>query len=341
MSGEIGITINQLRKIADFFNRGILFFMEKGQVNDELVYSPQFRTIANQKAHLSPKVKAIIERAEHQRDIYINLREELGEIEKFKPPNIPQGNPKQAAILIRKWLGLDKEKDFNGYRNTVESKGILVFRSNVYPGNWLFPKEDPIIGFSLFHNVYPIILVRKQIAESRLTFTLMHELIHLLLHRKSWIDENDDLYNQINKHEREANALAGLILVPDSFLRRIKDSDRPQNVEEYDSWLVNWRKKWGVSSEVILRRLLDSGRLDQEDYQSYRDWFVSRKIPQAKSGSRKNRHREPKHILGSPYVCTVLDALSANNITLNKASTYLDNISIKDLHKLEEHYASL
>ena len=51
------------------------------------------------------------------------------------------------------------------------------------------------------------------------------------------------------------------------------------------------------------------------------------------------RHREPKHIFGSPFVSTILDALSANHITLNKASSYLDNLKINDLHKLEGVYA--
>ncbi len=36
-------------------------------------------------------------------------------------------------------------------------------------------------------------------------------------------------------------------------------------------------------------------------------------------------------MFGDAYVRTILDALSANHITLNKASSYLDNLKIKDL----------
>jgi len=39
------------------------------------------------------------------------------------------------------------------------------------------------------------------------------------------------------------------------------------------------------------------------------------------------------------FVRTVLDALDARNITLAKASSYLDSLKIKDLHQLERHYA--
>jgi hypothetical protein len=40
-------------------------------------------------------------------------------------------------------------------------------------------------------------------------------------------------------------------------------------------------------------------------------------------------------------VRTVLDALSARHITLAKASSYLDNLKIKDLHLLEQHFAGV
>jgi len=40
-------------------------------------------------------------------------------------------------------------------------------------------------------------------------------------------------------------------------------------------------------------------------------------------------------------VRTVLDALNARHITLAKASSYLDNLKINDLQKLERHCAGL
>ena len=42
-----------------------------------------------------------------------------------------------------------------------------------------------------------------------------------------------------------------------------------------------------------------------------------------------------------PWSFTVLDALSARHITLAKASSYLDNLKIKDLHLLERYYAGV
>jgi len=88
-----------------------------------------------------------------------------------------------------------------------------------------------------------------------------------------------------------------------------------------------------------LRRLLDAGRLPQSEYSAYREWHETVVVPQKEGGSRAYRHREPMHVFGDTYVRTVLEALNARQITLTKASSYLDSIKIKDLHSLEHFYA--
>jgi Zn-dependent peptidase ImmA (M78 family) len=131
------------------------------------------------------------------------------------------------------------------------------------------------------------------------------------------------------------------LLVPDDFLASIRDEERPDDVSRYDEWLERPRKEWGVSADVILRRLLDAGHLTQSRYTAYRHWREQLIFIATDEGNRKYRHREPKHIFGDTFVRTVLDALNARQITLTKASSYLDSLKIKDLHKLERHYTVL
>lgn len=339
LSGEGSITFNQLKKIATYFNRGVLFFLETESVNEERIHSQQFRTIANQKPELDAKIKALIERVERQREVFLSLRADLGNEEEnlFQPPAIRNLNIKQAAGSARTWLGLGETNTFESYRQAVETNGILVFRSNGYNGPWQIAKESPICGFSLYDPKCPVILIKKQPRESRQVFTLMHELGHFLLQKDSSIDEEEDLYSHEGK-ERDANAFAGNLLVPDGFLAMIDDAERPETVEGYDNWLRQFRGQWSVSGEVILRRLLDNGRLEQNHYQAYREWKKSLIIPESEGGTRLYRHREPNHVFGKPFVCTVLDALSARHISLSKASTFLDNLKIKDIHKLEHYF---
>ncbi|MEX1232936.1 MAG: XRE family transcriptional regulator [Planctomycetaceae bacterium] len=341
VAGEPGLTIAHLRKVAEFFGRGILFFLETGPVSSELIHSPQFRTLNNQKANLSPKLRRLVEAVERQRDVYLNLLDELEEADtvRYEPPQIPRDDIERSAAIVRTWLNLDRQSDFSGYRKAVEDKGILVFRSNGYAGKWQIPKDDPICGFSLQHPVCPVIFVKKQAAEVRQTFTLMHELGHLLLHRESFIDEVDDFYAYTGT-ERDANAFAGALLVPTNVLNEIEVGEIPSSVPRFDDWLKPFRERLGVSTEVLLRRLHDRGRLDQETYESYRRWKQAQPQSTSDGGNRSYRYREPIHVFGDGFVRTVLDALHARHITVTRASGYLDGLKLEHVHRLEGTYAN-
>ena len=107
--------------------------------------------------------------------------------------------------------------------------------------------------------------------------------------------------------------------------------------QNYDNWLANLRDIHGVSGEVILRRLLDSGRLLQEHYTAYRQSKNETTGDGREGGNRSYRHREPIHIFGDTFVRTVFEALQAKEITLARASGYLDNLRIQDVHELEQY----
>jgi Zn-dependent peptidase ImmA (M78 family) len=102
---------------------------------------------------------------------------------------------KSISANIREWLGLAVPYDFRDIRDAVEQKGIMVIVSNAYNGKWQIDKKNPVRGFSLYYDVLPIIVIKKQTSSGAQTFTLMHEFAHLLLHRESAIDNDEDFYN--------------------------------------------------------------------------------------------------------------------------------------------------
>ncbi|MFZ5526024.1 MAG: helix-turn-helix domain-containing protein [Pseudomonadota bacterium] len=340
LAGEGGFTFNQIKKIADYFGRGVLFFLEPGQVQPEAVHTFQFRTLANSKPELSPKLRALIERVEYQRDVYLALLEDIDAEDRptFTPPDVAGRSPEEAAAAARRWLNLGLQNSFDSYRQAIEAKGVLVFRSNGYAGRWQIAKENPILGFSIYDERCPVIVVKKQDFPARQSFTLAHELGHVLLHRTSWIDDERD-FDSHEVGEQQANAFAGFFLVPDEVLTMVDDRARPADVAAYEGWLDLPRRRSGASTEAILRRLLGVGRLSQEDYGAYRQWRQAVQVPADDSGNRQYRYREPRHIFGDRYVRTVLGSLEAGKITLARASTYLDSLKIRDLRQLEQFYA--
>lgn len=339
LNGDKEFSISQLKKIAQFFNKGILFFLEPGPVDENRLRTAGFRTLANENPDLSPKLKSLIERVERQRQILLGLldTDEDTSIKEFHLPQIADLSINDATSKIREWLQIGKELNFTTYRAAIEKHGILVFRSNGFAGKWQIPNESSICGFSIFHERFPIIFIRKQESEKRQLFTLAHELGHLLIHSTGFVDELTNLYSHIGK-EREANAFAGKLLVPDNFLNQIELGNKPQSHQNYDLWLKDFSKLWGVSVEVILRRLLDSNLLDRTHYESYRNWKSRLPPIEKSSGTRKYRFNEPKHIFGDTFVRTVLDSLHARQINITRASSYLDNLKIADIHKLERAY---
>ena len=329
-----GITPNNLQKIAGFLGHGVLFFVEQGPVETDSIYTPQFRTILNRKPHLSAKLRKFVQRVEKQRETYIALQEAISEPGvSFTPPDM--ASPANGPQLARDWLNLSTRNNFEISRKKVEEKGVLVFLSNGYNGKWQIPKDDPILGFSVYHDSYPIVVIKKE-SEQRQLFTLMHELAHLIIHKASWVDDEDDLHSY-SAQEQEASSLAGRVLVPDAVLESVRDQDKPSSVTEYDNWLADLRDIHGVSGEVILRRLLDSGRLLQEHYTAYRQSKNETTGDGREGGNRSYRHREPIHIFGDTFVRTVFEALQAKEITLARASGYLDNLRIQDVHELEQY----
>ena len=339
----LGLTFPQLRKLADHFGRGVLFFLDPGPVDEQQIHSVQYRTLTNQKPQLSPNLRKLIERVERQRELYLALREELhpDDYAPFAPVDVAGKRPAEAAAAVRQWLGLDHVNTFDGFRSAVEVKGILVFRSNGYAGRWQIAKDSPILGFSLYGDICPVIVVKKTRAETQQSFTLMHELGHLLLHRASSIDDDADMSSQ-HGNERDANSFAGHLLVPNAWLAEIRDDERPAAVEQYELWLAPYRQRWGVSAEVILRRLLDSGRLPQARYAAYKTFVRGRQVEDDEGGgNRMYRHREPKHIFGDMFVRTVLNALGSRKITATKACSYLDGLRLADLHSLEQYLAGV
>lgn len=340
LAKEDSITFKQLKKVADLFNRGVLFFLEDGPVNEEQLFTAAFRTIANQKFDLDLNTRALIERAERQREIYLSLVEDReDELQRFSHPELPE-EPEDAASLAREWLQLTERNDFSTFRSAVEKKGILVFLTNGYQGRWQIPKANPVIGFSLYHEYFPLIVVKKASHEARQSFTLMHELAHILIHRKSMVDEEEDLFSHAGK-ERAANQFAANLLVPLAFLNSIEMSQKPDEPQLIDDWLRPYRNRWGVSTEALLLRLLSMGRLEQSEYDDYKAWHQARPAIDEPGGTRLYRHREPRNVFGDPYVRSVLDALDQEKITLNKASKFLDGLKVTDIRKLEHYCASL
>lgn len=82
-------------------------------------------------------------------------------------------------------------------------------------------------------------------------------------------------------------------------------------------------REFGVSREVILRRLLILGRTDTQFYKDKREEYQKEYESRPKTKGFVPPSTNVVSATGKPFVRTVLDAYHANNITSSDVSDYL------------------
>lgn len=334
------LTFAQLSRIAAHFGRDVLFFVEPGPVVTEQVRSQALQMLSSQKSRLRPALKRIIEHAEKQRIVFMALRDEFTDanLPRFAPPTFVSEDYSHMAHTVRRWLGLANPDSFDSYRSALGQQGILVFCGDEHLGPWQYDGDSPVLGFSLYDEQVPLIVVKRHYPVSEQLLVLIHSLAHLLLHRHATIDDESSLRSH-HGDEGDANALARHILVPDAYLADISDWRQPREVGHVDDWLLPQQRAWNVSADLILRRLVDAKRMSEEKYEEYAAWRRNRIVVHAARSIKQSPLDELKQKYGDAFVTMVLDALDRGYITLPKASSYLDGLTLDDLHALERSYA--
>jgi len=337
--GQKALTFNQLRKLGKLFGRGVLFFVDQNPITEDFIHTPQFRTLKNTKTVIVPEIRKLIENAEWHREVFLSILSESGNLTNLiRPlPNYQGHLPTEAGKMAREWLGLKAPQNIQNFRTALEEHGVLVFYAQGYQGSWHWDAESSILGFSLYYDQLPIIVIRNDQAKTQQAFTLMHELGHLILHRMSSIDSSENFLSP-EQREAEANQFAGHLLVPDDMIDLVDYQKRPQHPSEFETWLKPIRENCGVSTDVALIRLIGAGRLTPDEYFKFNNWRKETLKPKSNYYGKRNRYKEPINIFGERYVRTILEALSENQITLTKACSYLDNIKLKALHELKSYY---
>lgn len=121
--------------------------------------------------------------------------------------------------------------------------------------------EKGALGFALKKDGDFIIFTNSSIRLSGETFTLAHEIGHIVLHfgkDNSFIDDNRTLYDpNSNEKEQEANYFAACLLMPEDSVRKFYDFElnniEASEVSAYD--IAKMMSEFNASFEMVLNRL--------------------------------------------------------------------------------------
>lgn len=277
-NGESGLTIAKLQKVAEAYRRPLAaFFLSARPDVPERVRD--FRRLPDTPESWGPNLASELRRAEQQRDAVtelLDLRDEPAWPLWKSPSTAPAEDlAKQARFLLtgnslaaRPTTSSKPTDWFFFWSSALEEVGVLVVTMNR-----VSPFEAR--GFSIAEHEVPVIAVNGSEHFNGRIFTLLHEYAHLLLNTSGLCDLHETRSGMRDQDsiEIECNRLAGEMLVPSqAFSKRplLGHSDAVEN-----DWplglLIDEGRFWGVSPEVILRKLVDTGRASRRFYQQWRD----------------------------------------------------------------------
>lgn len=338
-SGELSPTISQLRDLGRIYKRPLaVFFLSAPPKKFQAMHD--FRRLPGIVAgHESPNLRFEIRNIQRRRQVALELFNSLGiEPVKLKENLSLEDDPEEAASNILQFLSIThtirnkwttKYDALNGWRAAFEDHGILVFQ---------FKNVDVKIarGISLSDHPLPVIAVNNKDAVQGRIFTMLHEFVHLLLGKGGLcdLDEFEPRAPEENKIEVYSNYVAGAALLPRQQLLsddEVKKHGRTPIWSEDD--LNNIARRYWVSRETVLRRLLILGKTTHSYYRKMREKFQDEKI--AKSEGFTPPSRMVVSTAGPLFVNLVLESFYSDKITSSEVSDFLD-VKLKHIPQIED-----
>jgi len=351
-AGTDAPTIPQLRKLATAFKRPLAVFFLPGPP-EELGFSAlrDFRRLRpDQRQPFSPQLAYEIRAAQERRAVALGVFETMG----TAPPVFDltarvSDDPETVARRVRETLGItlaqqtgwrDPAKGFRAWREAIEGAGVLVF---VLGGAHHQVPLEEVRGFALADSPLPVIVVNGQDRPNGRTFTLLHELGHVLLGQTAIANDPEPdarLPAAARRIEVFCNRLAAAALMPrdallaEPLLAAKQGRPAPWSDEEIEALA----DRYAVSREALLLRLVEVGRADQALYQRKRAEYERQYAAEAEAanegGFAPYRYQVLSH-LGRGFARLILQGYYQNRLSLSAVAGYF-GVQAKHVPALEQ-----
>lgn len=327
-AGDDQLTFNQFLAAANAYKRApALFYLEEPPNGFQPIQD--FRRLPDvAEDPLSTSLAWAVRQARERREIALELRGDLDDpVRAFALTASIRDDVEKTGQAIRTALGVRKDdqigwraKAFDNWRLAIEALDVLVF---------MVPKIPlaEMRGVAIADETLPVILVNSRDRTNGRTFTLLHEFCHLLVRASgiSGFGEPDE--PQKARIEAFCNAVAAAALVPAGWLLeeplvRTKGDQKTWDSDE----LAALANRFGVSREVVLRRLLTLGRTTAAHYESHRRAFIKEyeDLADVKSEGGPARHIVVLSQLGRGFTRLILRGYHDQQLTLRDVANHLN-----------------
>jgi len=323
-TGEKQPTLEELKAFSKAYKRTIATLLLTNPPKEKPLPADRRTVDSNKLGNFHEKTIMAVRKARALAQSFVELRKETGfELPKFHLFASMQDQPQAIANQVRKHLNLDEIREITNinhaleaYIEKVESLGVAVFQLSL--------TQDNLRGFAIVDDVVPIIGIKRggEQVHSK-TFTLFHELGHILLNEGGLCDL---AFNSQVEIEKWCNAFSAEVLMPSAELLQM------QKVIDYEQqglkvWankdLIELANYFHVGPLAILRSLLEKQLTTQAFYMERHEKWNKPQFGRAKNPEGRNIAKEAISEKGKTYIGLAFKAFDQNRINIKDLSDFL------------------
>jgi Zn-dependent peptidase ImmA (M78 family) len=274
------------------------------------------------------------------RDIYVRkelIKDLLNDIEEAQPKRFVNSlnlelSAQNAATILSELIEFDlkafrkstkPEDAFSYLRKKVESIGVFVLLIGNLGSHHTNIPVEAFRGFALADDVAPIVVINDQDAPAARSFTLLHELSHILLGATGLSGSRAEA-----RIERYCNDISSLILMPAG---EIEGFDWPiDNEERLIQAVASRGRSINVSGSMVAYRLFSAGIISMDMWTKVSEKLRKLWLMQ-KAASKEGREDAngpsyyvvKRHKVGGALLDLVNRTMREGALTVTKASKVL------------------
>ena len=327
-SGRTQPSDSVLRNMAKHYRRPLITFYlkEKPRPNRE---TPDFRTLPNTARPESDyKVQALL-RMIFSRHALIKVvleDEETDDLDFVGSLSISNGREHVLKVLLS-ILGYSvedppeqREREFKKLRDRTEAAGVFTMLQGDLGSYHTDIEPKDFRGFAISDALAPLIVINDNDAVKARTFTLLHELVHILIGQTGF---SGDFNN--SRTQQFCNDVASEYLLPQDVLDKVlKSKDKFEDVWNIVDLLSD---SWNVSRDLVIYRLRRSRYIDDDKCRELRSAMpsaISRHGVQGTSKGGPSFYTIKKSHAGTAIIDLVRRALASGSLPTTKAAIVLD-----------------
>ena len=215
---------------------------------------------------------------------------------------------------------------FDLMRHRAEEEGIFVLLKSDLGSHHTAIENEFFRGFSISDKIAPFIVINEQDARSAWTFTLLHEIVHLILGHTGVSGRQAE-----NETERFCDDVAGDFLLPEPEIAEL-DLQGAKKIGAIAERITEFAGSRKLSRTMAAYRAHKAGAIAQEQFQElsvkfreeWRQESVARRAQRQSQEGGPNYYLVRQHRLGRGLTSLVGRMVAAGELSTSKAARILD-----------------